>query len=125
MRRSLSLEKSVLTDRFVCESEDEHVYDYTLILRDPVALSAAQCDTLPEYGRISQVTKATGKGDCRFELRDGTGLALHVNGPYDLYTGVAPGIPPKGLEPGEDVYPLILRTKGKKMEVEVTWELVD
>ena len=29
-------------------------------------------------------------------LRDGTKLILNLSVPYELYTGVAPGIPPKG-----------------------------
>ena len=47
MCRSLSLDGLNLTDRFTCESEEEHVYDYTLILRDSVALPAARCDSYP------------------------------------------------------------------------------
>ncbi|WP_418673245.1 heparinase II/III domain-containing protein, partial [Alistipes putredinis] len=125
MCRSLSLDGLVLTDRFTCESEDDHVYDYTLILRDSIALPAARRDTLPEYERISSVSKSRGKGSCSFELRDGTELILNVQVPYELYTGVAPGIPPKGLKPGEDVYPLIIRIKGKKMDIETIWKLVD
>ena len=62
MCRSLSLDGLNLTDRFTCESEEEHVYDYTLILRDSVALPAARCDTLPEYERISNVSKGCGDG---------------------------------------------------------------
>lgn len=60
-----------------------------------------------------------------FELRDGTKLILNLSVPYELYTGVAPGIPPKGLTPGEDVYPLIVRVKGKKLDIEVIWKLVE
>ena len=71
-----------LTDRFTCESEEEHVYDYTLILRDSVALPAARCDTLPEYERISNVSKGCGDGRCFFELRDGTKLILNLSVPY-------------------------------------------
>ena len=125
MCRSLSLDGLNLIDRFTCESEEEHVYDYTLILRDSVALPAAKCDTLPEYERISNVRKGCGDGRCSFELRDGTKLVLNLPVPYELYIGVAPGIPPKGLIPGEDVYPLIVRVKGKKLDIEVTWKLVE
>lgn len=45
--------------------------------------------------------------------------------PYELFVGVAPGIPPKGLKKGEDVYPLIIRTKGKKMDIKAVWTFVD
>lgn len=125
MSRSLSLDGLKLTDRFTCLSEEEHVYDYSLILRDPLVLPAARRDTLPEYERISGVSRSTGKGKCSFKLHDGTKLTLNIHGAYELYTGMAPGIPPKGLKPGENVYPLIVRMKGKKMDVEAIWKLVD
>lgn len=125
MSRRIVLDGLALTDHFTCESEENHVYDYTLILRDSIALSVVQRDTLPEYERISSIRKKQGEGCCSFELHDGTKLMLNIHAPYDLYTGVAPGIPPTGLKPGEDVYPLIIRVKGKKMDIEAVWKFVD
>ena len=60
-----------------------------------------------------------------FSMSDGTKLSLEIHSPYELFIGVAPGIPPKGLKKGEDVYPLIIRTKGKKMDIKAVWTFVD
>ena len=50
-------------------------------------------------------------------MSDGTKLSLEIHSPYELFIGVAPGIPPKGLKKVEDVYPLIIRTKGQKNRI--------
>ena len=125
MRRSLTLDKRCLTDRFVCRSDSEHVYDYVLILRDPVDIPAMQNDTLPEYERISAVRKAEGRSALSLSMADGTRLTLKADAPFECFTGVAPGIPPTGLKPGADVYPLVIRTKGKDLDIEAIWNLAD
>ena len=124
MCRSLKLDSLYLKDSFVCKSDSNHVYDYTLILREPIFLADAQCDTLPEYERISGVKRTRKKGTFSFALSDGTAVALNISTSYDLFTGVAPGIPPKGLKPGENVYPLIVRMEGKDFDIEATWKFV-
>lgn len=125
MHRTLSLKGAKLVDHFLCESDAEHTYDYTLILRDPISLPSEVSGTLPEYERISKVRRSSGKGTFTFSLKDGTRVSLKIHSPYELFTGVAPGIPPKGLQAGEDVYPLIIRTKGKSMNLKATWTLID
>ena len=125
MHRTLSLEGIKLVDHFTCESDVEHTYDYTLILRDSISLPSERKDTLLEYERISKVRRSPGKGTFSFSMSDGTKLSLEVHSPYELFIGVAPGIPPKGLKKGEDVYPLIIRTKGKKMDIKTIWTVVD
>lgn len=64
------------------------------------------------------------KGTFSFALSDGTVVTLNIPTSYDLFTGVAPGIPPKGLKPGENVYPLIVRMEGKDFDIEATWKFV-
>lgn len=124
MHRSLRLDSLYLKDRFVCNSDSNHIYDYTLILREPIFLADAQCDTLPEYERISGVRRSRRKGTFSFALSNGIVVTLNIPTSYDLFTGVAPGIPPKGLKPGENVYPLIVRIEDKNMEIDTTWKFI-
>ena len=123
MERTLVLKGSVLYDKFIVDSEDEHIYDYTLILREPLKLSGAQNDTLPEYSRISKIKSTKGKNCLKFTMNDGTKVSIKMSSPSCVYQGIAPGLPPKGQREGEDVYPLIIRTKGKAMKVDVRWTL--
>ena len=126
MSRCLSLVRNRLSDRFVCRSDSSHVYDYVLVLRSPADMMAARSDTLPEYARISKVRRSeSSTAPLSFTMPDGTRLTVKVGAPYELFCGVAPGIPPKGKTPGEDVYPLIIRTKGKNLDIETTWDLVE
>ncbi len=66
MHRTLSLEGIKLVDHFTCESDVEHTYDYTLILRDSISLPSERKDTLLEYERISKVRRSPGKGTFSF-----------------------------------------------------------
>ena len=124
MCRSLDLDSLHLKDHFVCNSDSNHIYDYTLILREPLLLVGAQCDSLPEYERISNVRRIRKKGDFSFSLSNGIVVTLNIPSSYDLFTGVAPGIPPKGSNSGENVYPLIVRVVGENMDIKTIWKFI-
>lgn len=123
MNRSLSLDRKKLKDRFICRSGENHVFDYTLILRKP-AITEGIRDTLPEYERISEVVRQDGKGTFTFITSGGVQVSVRVRSVsgYELFSGKAPGIPPTGTQEGEEVYPLIFRVKGKNMDIEAIWE---
>lgn len=125
MTRTLELEETCLKDRFICKSDSCHTYDYTLILREPLTFPDSQRDTLPEYERISKVRKTSKEGNFSFSTSDGTVVSLDIDVPYELFTGTAPGIPPSGLEQGKDVYPLIIRIKGRVLDIKASWKFVE
>ena len=126
MKRSLSLNGNRLQDHFTCHSDTSHIYDFTLILRSP-ALTDGRKDSLPEYERISDIISRNGKGVFSFVTATGEQVSVRVRSAsdYRIFSGKAPGIPPTGTKEGEDVYPLIFRVEGKKLDIETNWKLTD
>lgn len=123
MNRTLLLDKNNLKDRFLCQSEKEHVYDYVLVLTEPVDLGGQQ-DTsiIKKYDRISNVKSKRMKGTFSFAV-EGAVVNVQVKGApeFDVITGVAPGIPPTGIAEGKAAYPLIVRVKGQQLDVKTNW----
>lgn len=123
MLRKLDLKGNKLSDLYTCESENEHVYDYVLILTEPVDFGG-QKDTslLPEYDRIKNVKHKRMNKQFTFKTYDAT-VTIQVDSEtgFDLISGTAPGVPPTGVAEGKDAYPLLVRLKGKNLRIETTW----
>lgn len=128
MQRTLHLDGNQLTDRFTCQSEDEHLYDYVLILTEPVRFGGEKDTTiLKKYDRITGVTRKTQSGSFSFGLSGGTQIVIKVNNAprFEVISGMAPGIPPTGVKEGGNVYPLIIRVKGKSLDIETNWKFTN
>jgi hypothetical protein len=137
MERKLRLKKNKLTDEFRCESGENRVYDYILIFSSPVSLSGegvpVEWDDEPGYRIIENVRKFSVPGSFRCKT-DGVEIqfSLQKDDDFEVFTGEAPGIPPSN--PGarkskmtnksesRKCYPLIIRIKGKEMNVRASWK---
>jgi hypothetical protein len=136
MNRKLTLKKKVLTDEFICRSQEVHQYDYVLILTQPVSLSKegefAQLNDAPAYRRIKNVKKFNPETSfvCRsggFDIR----FSLPPDCKFEVFTGEAPGIPPTNpgvatadhseKRPVQTCYPLIIRVRDRDLNVQATW----
>lgn len=125
MQRVIHLAEDKLSDQFVCRSEKEHLYDYVLILTEPVEFGGIKdANILKKYDRISEVVRKTMSGPVTFTLSGGTQIVIQVNSQenYELISGVAPGIPPTGIQEGGNVYPLIIRVKDKILDIKTRWK---
>ena len=63
-------------------------------------------------------------GPVTFTLSGGTQIVIQVNSQenYELISGVAPGIPPTGIQEEGNVYPLIIRVKDKILDIKTRWK---
>lgn len=125
MSRTIRLEDTKLYDRFVCESDTEHTYDYVLILTEPLDFGGEK-DTcvLKNYERITDVVRKKMGGSFSFMLAGGTQVVVNVHSSpdFEVISGGAPGIPPTGVKEGTNAYPLIIRTKSKALDIETNWK---
>ncbi len=125
MTRALYLENSKLHDRFYCQSDQEHIYDYVLVLREAIPFGGlADSSIIKKYERITNVVSKKQREPLVFTLSGGTKVRILVDSAeeFDVISGTAPGIPPTGTQEGSDAYPLIIRTKGKTLDIETRWE---
>jgi hypothetical protein len=107
-RRELALKGSRFTDRFTCESEAEHVYDWVFHSAGTLTVSTAMT---PEnaplggqngYQHIARVMRTETGSDWTAQWIDGSAtLTLHVKGEQGttILTGAGPGRNPAELTP--------------------------
>jgi hypothetical protein len=137
MERKLRLKKNKLTDEYSCESAEARVYDYVLIFSNPVSFAdsgkSVEWDDEPGYRMIETVKNHSVPASftCR---TDGAEIQFNLQNDddFEVFTGEAPGIPPSN--PGarkskmtnksesRKCYPLIIRIKGKEMNVRASWK---
>lgn len=123
MSRKLNLKGNKLSDLYTCKSENDHVYDYVLILTEPINFGGQQDTTLlTQYERIRDVKHKKMNKQFTFKTHNAT-VTIQVDSEtgFDLISGTAPGVPPTGVAEGKDAYPLLVRVKGKKLHIETTW----
>lgn len=135
MKRRLTLAGGVLSDRFACQSQDEHTYDYVLLMKEPIELGSEATPIdfsgISGYERITQARQWTMAGPVTLAL-DGVALTLDAGGAEAIIIqGEAPGVPfNASMVVGRDsafesCYPLIIRVKGKAMAIDATWKWVE
>jgi hypothetical protein len=104
----LVLKGAKVTDRFICESELEHVYDWVFHAAGTLTVSAAMTlENTPHgdkngYQHITQVKRAATDGDWTAQWVDGNAtLTLRVKGEAGttILTGVGPGRNPADSTP--------------------------
>ena len=125
MTRTLYLENSKLHDRFSCQSDQAHIYDYVLVLKEAIPFGGlADSSIIKKYERITNVVSKKQREPLVFTLSGGTKVRIQVDSAeeFDVISGTAPGIPPTGTQEGSDAYPLIIRTRGKALDIETQWE---
>ena len=139
MQRSVTLKKNRMTDVYECTSADNHTYDYVLLLTEPfeseglIAADGAVLDDAPVYSKIKELKKYSAKRRFTVVTADSKAEIEVPAGEVEVYSGVAPGIPP--TNPGvvtknhtesrmtQPCYPLIIRIKGKSMKVNAQWTI--
>lgn len=132
MERRLILKKNKLTDILTARSDEQHLYDYVLMLTErPVFSQTGETIILndsPSYNYIknaivrkqsSPLSCKIGKAYMKIEVPDGQ--------EFEVIMGEAPGIPPGNgsVLPKYDspfCYPLIVRVKDKKLRIKTEWK---
>jgi hypothetical protein len=123
LQREVALNGSRITDRFICESDTEHVYDWAFHSSGVLTLSietTAEAAPIAEkngYQHIKQVKKGTTDADWKAQWVNGkTTMTLSVKGQpgTTVLTGVGPGRNPADATPV-----LIIRRKASKTHFEV------
>lgn len=132
MERKLILKKNKLTDILTARSDEQHLYDYVLILTEkPVFSQTGEVIILndsPSYNYIknaivrkqsSPLSCKIGKAYMKIEVSEGQ--------EFEVITGEAPGIPPGNgsvLSKYDSpfCYPLIVRVKDKKLRIKTEWK---
>ena len=136
MSRSLKLSGAKLTDLFVCQSPEEHRYDYVLLFntRPELSAKAGESVTFSEtpYNCIRNASRYVFDSDFRITV-DGTEVRMRVSVPVEVFVGEASGIPPtnpgvrtvSGSEkrPVLTSYPVIIRAKEKSVTFEAQWKI--
>lgn len=133
----MTLKKNRLSDDFVCESSRSHVYDYVLLFTEPLDLPQVGKEIAitdaPVYEKIQNMKRCIVRGKFTIQTSDAEIRIEPGCDEIELYTGVAPGIPP--TNPGvitknhseqretQPCYPLIIRVKGEKMNIQTIWNL--
>jgi len=124
MKRKLELKGEQLTDHFQCQSDSVHIFDYMLMLPHPFDTGTGRDTTLIEYQSINSLKYMTTDQPLVISA-NGLKLVIEIAGvkDYKVFNGVAPGIPSlKSEEVGQHCYPLIIRTKGSKLDIKATWK---
>lgn len=132
MNRKVTLKKNNLTDIYTALSDDEHLYDYVLILTEkPVFNQAGESIVLnssPAYDYIKNATirKQSSPVSCKVG-----NASLVIQTPdkqeFEVITGEAPGIPPGNGSvlakyDSPVCYPLIIRIKNKNFKIRTEWK---
>ena len=135
MERSLDLKGDVLRDVFLCDSPEAHTYDYVLLFNAPPHLIGARESgpvewTEEPYRQIKDVVRYLGGRSFKVEV-DGASVEIVSGCDIEVYLGSASGIPPtnpsvktdSGSEdrPVIQCHPLVIRTRGPKMEIKAKW----
>lgn len=138
MRRSIDLSGRQMKDRFTCTSDSEHVYEYVLIFNDRPVIAgdthevkdwskeAPYCRIFDPVGHqfVNGMTLTT--PDINVTLSVGDGEVT------DMIVGHAAGVPSNptvkdGAAAGDvaakDCYPMILRVRGRNLDVKADWEM--
>ena len=132
MNRKLVLKKDKLTDIYTALSDDEHLYDYVLILTEkPVFSQAGESINLndsPAYSYIKDavIRKQSFPISCKV---GNASLVIHMpdKQDFEVITGEAPGIPPGNGSvlakyDSPFCYPLIIRIKDKNFKIRTEWK---
>lgn len=124
MNRKLELKGQQLTDHFLCQSDSTHFFDYMLMLSHPFNLPNGRDTTLSEYPPIHNLTFISGGNPLTTSFA-GTRLRIEVpkGNVFEIFSGIAPGIPSsKPEQAGQHSYPLIIRMKGTRLDVNAVWK---
>jgi len=123
LTREVRLEANRATERFTCESADEHVYDWAFHSLGELTLSMTTSELEGRLGdengyqHIRQIRQAASDTDwVATWTRGNATLRLHVKGApgTSLYTGVGPG-----PNPAEPVAMVVIRRRGRTVVFEV------
>ena len=130
MRRRLELKGPLLTDLFVCRAAGVRVFDYVLLLPEPLTpgpgAEPARLPVAAGYGRIEDARQWPMQGPVSFPV-GGAVVTLTSEGETVLITGRAPGVPASAAITSSRLpcYPLLVRTRGECMRVTATWRFSD
>ncbi len=122
LRRSLSLDKQALQDRFECASEIDHDYDYAFHAAGKLttSLKLTPRDALP-YLHVEKVSEARADGDWWAEWnQDGIRYRLNMKGVPGTTVFIAQG---PGRDPASRVPMIIVRRHAKQTVFECTHEM--
>jgi hypothetical protein len=123
-RRTLRLKGAVLEDRFECESETEHVYDWAFHSQGALGTSLEMkrrtepVAKVSGYQHIKEPSEAATDGDWTATWREGKAtLTLKVKGApgTTVFTGKGPG-----PDPADDIALVLVRRKGTRVVFEMT-----
>ncbi|MCC7499456.1 MAG: alginate lyase family protein [Bryobacterales bacterium] len=123
-RRTLRLHHRTMEDRFDCESENEHVYDWgfhsmgTLEVTLPLKPRAEPIATVSGYQHIKDLREAATDDEWTASWTQGSAqLKLRVKGVPGtvVYTGKGPG-----PDPAQQVSMILIRRRGRAASFEVT-----
>lgn len=129
MERTVSLAGDTVRDAFVCAADSERLFDYVLILVDPVAVPADAEPVELEgagYSRIERARRWPAPSHAAFAVPGAT-LTLTLPPFAELINGQAPGIPGafNKVSTFAPCYPLIVRVRARAMEVRAEWVLTE
>lgn len=135
MEREMALKGNVLSDTFICSSEERHRYEYVLLFNTVPDFVGKKCLGTIEwqdepYRQIHDVKEFEGGKDLKIEI-EGAEIEISAKTAFQVFTGAASGIPPtnpgvktiSGSEsrPVIQCYPVIIRTNEKNMNISATW----
>ena len=138
MQRTLRLNKNKLEEEFICNSDNEHQYEYVLLFNDKpeIGIEGVDFELGQNYAYKKIKNTKLFKPGKNFKVNAGNSvieIEVMTEGDVEVICGEAPGIPPTnpgvvtktGTEkrPVMTCYPLIIRTKGCNMHVASDWRL--
>lgn len=137
MRRSMDLHNGEVTDRYTCQSGEEHLYEYVLLFNERPVINgtgtAATAGNQAPYDRLKHVLRYDGAKQLNIQTSNlSVQLDVKEGTVVEYLVGEAPGIPANPTvsdgpgakkQAAQPCYPLIIRVKGKNMEVDGQWKI--
>lgn len=131
MSRTLTLRGKQLTDVFTATSDEEHLYDYVLILTEPAVFTkkgtAVVLDDADVYKYIKNAVSISARKTISFKSgKNKIKIQSVGSDDFEVITGDSPGIPPTlsaGTASEPRCFPVIIRTKNKNMKIKAIWEI--
>lgn len=127
MTRGVKLRKSTLRDVFTCQSDSLNTYDYVLISNSEVGYKNMADTVLMEYKPLQNTRYLQSGKTIRFKLANAN-LQLKVAsaGKVQVFTAVAPGIPPAKEETLiQKSYPVVIRVQSDGMKIRSKWKFIE
>lgn len=137
MQRSLDLKGSELFDQFTCTSDSSHMYEYVILFNEKPIIEGTPTPVVLNSSKVhKRIINATSYVYApNFKCKVSTGIVsvnVSQGNVVDVVVGEAPGIPSNptvkdGPGAGDNAvrpcYPLIIRVKGKVMNIQSHWEI--